>query len=424
MSAFVDTLLLGLAAMIFGALGYAFCSLKLFREYDFTFLFKPSGTKSHSSIQFTPTLIVKLLFTITFVLSCILLLLIVFEIGDLLDKWTRWVYWRISLVLLLFNAIFFLPMTQCFLFFSNFQNEWVQNSRIHLSLFVWLIYFYGFYNVGAQFPLHSKHQGAGWLELAMARVGVIGVTLMAFLTGFGAVNSPYTTLSYFMRPVTTSDIKSSERHFRHALDTLLNKKKQLLIAKLNEPPSQPHQRMTGLIRRMFHSFTGKNEAIFKLSSEIVTEEQFLHHYLFEINELHLEMERLIYSKTWKGKYWHFLGHVFSVYCIYKIFMSTINILFNRVGKVDPITHALSILVHFFNVSIDIALWSQQLSFFFVGILIFISIRGFLLQVIKIFRIFSSTLTPESVVLFLAQIMAMYFLSTVLMIRTTLPAEYR
>ena len=53
----------------------------------------------------------------------------------------------------------------------------------------------------------------------------------------------------------------------------------------------------------------------------------------EINDLRMEQERVIYSQQLKGKFFNFMGYIFSVYCVYKMFMSTINIIFQRVAKV-------------------------------------------------------------------------------------------
>ncbi len=43
------------------------------------------------------------------------------------------------------------------------------------------------------------------------RVGVIGVTIMALLSGFGAVNYPYSSMAVFMRSVTLADVMGIER---------------------------------------------------------------------------------------------------------------------------------------------------------------------------------------------------------------------
>ena len=62
----------------------------------------------------------------------------------------------------------------------------------------------------------------------------------------------------------------------------------------------------------------------------------------EIHDLINMRERLDWSKTWQGKYFNFLGYFFSLYCTWKIFISTVNIVFDRVGRVDPITKGMEI----------------------------------------------------------------------------------
>lgn len=48
-------------------------------------------------------------------------------------------------------------------------------------------------------PFSNSSKGIFSIETGISRVGVVGVTVMAFLSGFGAVNCPYTYLNYFLR---------------------------------------------------------------------------------------------------------------------------------------------------------------------------------------------------------------------------------
>ena len=99
-------------------------------------------------------------------------------------------------------------------------------------------------------------------------------------------------------------------------------------------------------------------------------------------------------------------------------------MFNRFGRVDPVTHWIGLAVHYFNVNFDVEFWSQQISFLLVGSIILASIRGFLLQLLKVVRAFSYFDQSNVMVLFMAQIMGMYFVSSVLMLRSNIPSQYR
>ena len=64
---------------------------------------------------------------------------------------------------------------------------------------LWLVFVYFFWKIGDNFPILSQRHGLFSIEQAISRIGIIGVTVMAFLSGFGAVNAPYTCLAYFAR---------------------------------------------------------------------------------------------------------------------------------------------------------------------------------------------------------------------------------
>jgi hypothetical protein len=54
------------------------------------------------------------------------------------------------------------------------------------------------------------------------------------------------------------------------------------------------------------------------------------------------------------------------------------------GKVDPISRVLGLLLHYFYLELDVDFWTQSISFAMVGIMVAASVRGFLNQVLRWF----------------------------------------
>ncbi|KAF9381451.1 Golgi pH regulator B [Mortierella sp. AD011] len=265
------------------------------------------------------------------------------------------------------------------------------------------------------------------VEWGMSRVGIIGVTISAILSGFGAVNGPYSNLFFFLRQVTNADIKLAEKKCMQTFEMIAEKKKKIVIQETRLKALDPNaSKVGGFVRKIFGNSSNKPELenLNDLKQEVAALEGISRQLFMDIDDLYAEMSRLEYAKTWQGKYSNLMGYIFSVYCIYKLAMALINTLFNRTGSTDPITALISKVVSYTNMTIDVRFWSQQLSFFFVGLMIVLSIRGLLQELSKFFKAFSRHISSSNIILFLAHIMGLYFLSSILTMRQNLPLEYR
>lgn len=96
---------------------------------------------------------------------------------------------------------------------------------------IYLFYLYLFWKLGDPFPILSPKKGLLSIEQGVSRIGVIGVTVMALLSGFGAVNYPYSSMAYFMRPVSYADVQAIERRVLQTMDMIIAKKKRIALAK-------------------------------------------------------------------------------------------------------------------------------------------------------------------------------------------------
>lgn len=169
-----------------------------------------------------PDPLIKTVYFITVCSSLTLLELLGFEILDLFPRSLRWFFWKLCLTVLLLLLIVILPFLQ----FKNilFNRSKSQFPKVLVIFFVF--YLWCFYKIGLVFPLIdpaiptlliSIQQGIG-------RVGIIGITLLALISGYGSVSGPATYI--MVRKVTSEQMESTERNYRNAERLLEGKRDQ------------------------------------------------------------------------------------------------------------------------------------------------------------------------------------------------------
>jgi len=237
----VDCIIMFGTQSLFFGFGWLFFMRKLFKNYEIHNMF------------------VQLLFSVTFALSCTMFELIIFEIVGILDSSSRYFHWQLNLYWMLAMLICVIPLYIAQQLVNTIRI--VQRRRLVrvLSVGIWLVFLYFFWKLGDPFPILSAKHGIFSIEQPISRVGVIGVTLMAVLSGFGAVNAPYTYMTYFLRHVSDGDVQSQERRLLQTVDMIISKKKRIAAAEKQSLQFQAAQLNTkqSSMMKVWNIFSGK-----------------------------------------------------------------------------------------------------------------------------------------------------------------------
>ena len=199
-------------------------------------------------------------------------------------------------------------------------------------------------------------------DLLVARIGVLGVTVVATLSGFGAVNFPFQSMHSFLRPVTQQQVADVEQRLLRTMRLIGARKRQELQAEAVEPPS--------LGRRLGQLLWGASVKRKQLSTEIQALEAFSRELFLELDELIQFRLSELKARTRLGRLMNVLGRCCSAICVYKILMSSLNLLLRRgaAQAEDPATRLLQVLLLNLRVPVDVSYWAPMLSLIFVGYL--------------------------------------------------------
>lgn len=429
--------------LCFFCAGWVFFSRVLYKEYEVNNLF------------------VQLIFCCVLVLSCSMFELIIFEIVGILEHDTRWLNWKFDLISILVLLVFIIP----FYIFYLILRDYVSGRRwaTPMASGALLIFLYFFWTIGDPFPILTKSHGIFSIEQGISRIAIVGTWVMAVLSGYGAVSCPFNFISGFLRKIDDQEVSDLSLRLPVVLQQITQKKRWILCRRV-ELETKRHNSQdrggTSFGRRALDWIPGVRAVVNKLvpSSDAATEQRIasLHtevrglealsvELFLEVNELLEYRERIAYSRTLEGRAFNVAGYGFAVYCMYKVVMTTINIILRRVGKIDPISRGIWIVnivlaciedggfQHCLSDTrpsssgnqIDEEFWSQTLSFAITGCLIFATIRGFMKNfVMRMFQDFSSGATANIIILLLVETMGMYFVSAVVLMRMNMPIRYR
>lgn len=393
--------------------------------------------------------LVSTLFAGTFALSAGLLLLVAYEILGLVDEDFLRAHWRFNLccvVALLLGVLPFVHLHRLFTgsFGARPARAAAAAAAVHLLL-LWAFCRFGDKALegGDAPPTPARLFRVITVSEAVTRVGVIGVSMLAVLSGFGAVHFPYSSLSLFARHVGDAETVALERRLVQATETAVGRRKKqaLLRRELGENAdggagsgTSSSFSVFAALRRPFGAATRSAQAsglrlrLQAVGAEVEAMDHVVRSLHAELHEVRRARDRAAESRTTWGKMKNAAGIVMSLTCAWRVVTGVWHLVFRRELRVDPITQMLSVLIVAKSrvEYVDPKVLSQCLSLVFIAFIVGASLRNFFNAVFRLFSAAGGGGGSASVmlVLFTAEVQALYFLSSVLLIRNTLPDRYR
>ena len=416
--------------------------------------FKPKEGQSYSWSEIRRPSAQKLasfVFSTSIGLSAVLVELLLCEILNTLNPAARGLALQVTLGSLLILSVLITPALEIHGLVKTILGAPADTTstrrtrpRIRLAVEVllfaaWLVLFWYIPQASIlRTSLHDSQSGPHeesqhhFTEACLERIGIIGISLMASLSGFAAVSSLWQNFGVRRRPIKDTDISRKEAGLSATEEMMSAKQSRLraLERKMSEIASPSGQ--SGIVGRVIGSFRGNPEvqelkALQMEVSGLETMRFTLSSSLSNMRSRHAEQER---SRTKSGKLLNIFNTAFALYCAYRICATSLSSLrrwwqpSHSFATSDPINNVLAVLTTHWDSNLDRAAWSRQISFLLSGIMLLASFNA----VLQTFRLFARVApgllqhAQTSLPLIISQVAGTYVISSALLLRSNLPAE--
>ncbi|KAF7545730.1 hypothetical protein G7Z17_g8966 [Cylindrodendrum hubeiense] len=390
-------------------------------------------------------------FGVTVGLAATLGALIMDEIMELVNPTSRNLALRITVPALLFVLVVLVPWLECRSMVASAGWSFQRTSKGRFPRVAWGMQFalfagwlFAFWSVGEAIPKNamkmipdetsfSESLTRGCLE----RIGVVGITLMALLSGFASVSSPWYTFADASvrrkRPVTEADVNRKQAGLDATNEMLATKRHRLqyLERKSSDRQGVASAKGSGLVGKMMGSLRGGSaeEAEMKgLRVEIAGLETMEANLASGLSLLKNHRAASARAGTFLGRLLFLPSYLFSFYCIYRIVATSLTTLrrasspSTSFASSDPINRFLSLLARHWDPKLDQLAWARLISFALSGVILLASANS----VVQTFHLFAKW-TPgllrqaqANLALAVGQIAATYVISSSLLLRSQLP----
>lgn len=279
----------------------------------------------------------------------------------------------------------------------------------------------------------------------LERIGVIGISSMALLSGFASVSSPWQMFANRRarkrRPVTATDVSRKQTGVEATSDLLMAKRHQLQMLQRNMLLGQSDTgsansggggvfgKLVGTIKQMG---SGSSEAaeIKSLEMEIAGLETMQANLASTLSVLRTRQAEDALASTRVGRLLAIPNYAFGLYCVYRIVATSLMAMHRlyypaaAFSSSDPINRFLGLLARHWDPKLDQTAWARQMSFLLSGVILAASASS-VLQTLHLFSKWTPGLLYQAranLALLVGQITATYVISSAMLLRTNLPKE--